>query len=135
MGDVFQSSFRYVVFVGPSKLGFSKVSGLKYKMPMEQLKVGGVSAPVMVHAEPKSGEALVFEKGMSAGLKMLPFIVGSPIIMPVTVVALNEQGLIGRAFAVEKPIVEAWELSDMDAMSGEVIIEKFSVCHSGIFEC
>lgn len=88
----------------------------------------------MVRANPKPSEPLTFEIGVSTGItRLAQFTVGLPIILPFTVVTLTGDWKIGRVYEVVSPVVESWELSGLDAMGGEVLIEKFSVMHSGIF--
>lgn len=130
----FQQSYRFTVLIGPMKIGFSRVSGLKCAAALEPLNEGGADAPHMVRARPKLSEPLTFEMGASTGVnRLLQFTVGLPLILPMTVVTMTENWGIGRTFTVDDPIVESWQLSDLDAMNGEVLIEKFSVLHSGIY--
>lgn len=130
----FQQSYRFTVLIGPMKIGFSRVSGLKCTSALEPLNEGGADAPHMVRARPKPSEPLIFEMGVSTGVnRLLQFTVGLPLLLPMTIVTMTENWGIGRIYVVVSPVVESWQMSDLDAMNGEVLIERFSVLHSGIY--
>lgn len=137
--DKYASGFRFRVTIDPkldekSEIGFSKVGGLTVELEVEEIQEGGVNGTPHVLTSPaKRSGKLTLEKGLASAnswaTKLRPgFRLGGWL----TVEVADSSGTVIRTFMIEDGIVTKWELTDMDASSSQVLIEKLEIAHTGL---
>lgn len=135
----YASGFRFRVTIDPkldekSEIGFSKVSGLSVELETDEIQEGGVNgAPHVLSAPAKRSSKLTLEKGLTSAdswaAKLRPgFMLGGWL----TVEVEDNSGAVLRTYMIEDGIVTKWELTDMDASSSQVLIEKLEIAHTGL---
>lgn len=135
----YASGSRFRVTIDPkldekSEVGFSKVSGLNVELEVEEIQEGGVNgAPHVLPAPVKRGGKLTLEKGLTSAnswaAKLRP---GFQLGGWLTVEVEDSSGAVIRTFMIEDGLVTKWELTDMDASSSQVLIEKLEIAHEGL---
>lgn len=127
------SSYRFVVYVLGVGLGFRSISGIKMSAAFEPLQVGGQNNyPVMLAVPVKEAGKLVMERGVTPLRALGMFNPGTKLADEMQISILTELGLPGVSYSVKEPLLESIELSKLDAQDSTVLVETFSVFHSGI---
>lgn len=126
--------YSFNVSIGPLLIGFSKVSGLKSQLSFEQIPEGGLNDRVhSLYAPNREPQRITFEKGAyDIKFSVFEMPVGARIFVPVTIMIMDDNGNPGKILAVENPILESWEISDLSANHSEVLVNKLTFLHSGI---
>jgi phage tail-like protein len=126
-------SYRYrVMFTGLGlDIGFARVSGLKLSAAFEPLEVGGKNdGPALLPVSLKDPERTTFEKGRQQYNVLAALKPGSRFD-GIDLHLLNEEGSVVAIYSTDTAVVESMETSDLDATSGEVLIEKYTILHTG----
>lgn len=128
-------NYRFRVVVDNSVLSFAKVSGLGMELETEMLGSGGTNGTGYIAAVPaKHPKTLRLEKGLLAGqdqiLKRLR--PGMYLQQGVVVMLLDAKGIPQVTYAAENAMVTKWEIADMDAQSGQVLINTFEIAYTNL---
>lgn len=141
-------SFKFIVFIGPFKYGFSRITGISNQYEYKPIQEGGNNSAPYLLKMPKSGiQKITFERGIEIN-KMLSL--GSVASLLLGGKAPTRRGqfsannnicniFVGgadgniKAFytCVTKGLLE-WELGELDAMSSNPLIERMTIAHTGI---
>lgn len=131
--------YRFAVNLGNydnfSKVCFSKISGLVSTLDYEEIQEGGYNAsPHLLPVPHKKHGALVFEKGAAPAeswiSKLKP---GMRLGTWLEIVLLDGAGKeTSRRFMVEDGIVTKWEVSELNALGNNLLVEKLEIMHEGI---
>ncbi len=109
---------------------FSKVSSISYKAEFETIVEGGG----IMHIVPKntsSPNTLVFEKGVYVHpMVELYFQTGRYIQSGLIKVFNNSK--ICKQYTFYNGVITEWELGELDALSGKVLIQKFKVSYTDL---
>jgi len=130
------NTHRFVVLCGNEEFGFSRISGIRGGGSFETIREGGVNDYAYALPSPNTEiEKLVFERGMCNGEAayekyFMPG--GTKKLDDMVICVMDEADSISRIIEVNKPIVESWELSDLDANQSELLIHKMTVIHKGL---
>ncbi len=136
MSDDLIASYRFIVKIKGKKLGFRSISGIKMSAAFEPLQVGGQNNyPTMLAVPVKEAGKLVMERGASTIAALSDFTVGKKVADSMEIEIQKEDGKKGVSYSVTAPLLESIELSKLDAQDSSVLIETFSVYHSGIERC
>ena len=135
-------SGNFVLAVGKELLSFSKVSNISRTLEYDTFIEGGLNTMVRTFTKPKQQqETLILEKGMNifSSLDMDTYTAlglkpGGRIREAVTLVVLGDKEHMDRFYSFNEGVVVKWEVGNLDAMSGEVLIERFEIAHSGLEE-
>lgn len=133
----------YVSIGSDIKMSFAKVTNIVNTTEFDTISEGGLNGYVHTFTKQKQQqETIIFERGVirtaskslaAAGLKP-----GGRITSPVTIMLLENPGgknaKVLRSYGFDQGAVIRWELSGLDAMGGEVLIERFEIAHSGLTE-
>jgi phage tail-like protein len=132
---------RFVLTLGKNtSLSFSRVSNITRALDYETIVEGGVNDRVHTLTKPKQqAETLILEKGVNAGsnadirekLEKLGLKPGGRIKEPVVLGVYSPTG-DHKYYSFENGVVVRWELSNLDALGNEVLVEKFEIAHSGL---
>jgi phage tail-like protein len=126
-------AYRYrVVFNGTNEsIGFARVSGLKLSAGFEPLEVGGKNdGPVFLPVPLKTPERTVFERGRKQSSVLAALGPGTSF-EGIDLQLLDENGRVVAVYTTGMAVVESIETSDLDATRGEVLIEKYTILHTG----
>jgi hypothetical protein len=127
------TAYRFVVFLGNEnhEVGFQRVSGLKLSVGFEPLVVGGKNdGPVLLPLPVKEPGRVTFERGR-ASTSFLDALYPGACFDGLAILVLADDGGIAAAYSTPTAIVESLETSDLDAVRGELFIEKYTILHSG----
>ena len=131
-------AFRFRVYIGPMLMGFSKITGIENSVETETLQVGGINDRVYSLRKPVFAEkTMTFERGVAARgvgalVGTLRFHPGQRIPTDIIITICNHMGLPVEAIVVGGAFVKKCTLSELDAMSDQVLIEQFEVSYEDI---
>lgn len=132
--------YKFQVYIQNLCLGFSKVTNIENSIETEPLQEGGVNDRVYSLRKPQSTErTMLFERGIaSRGLVMmalsLRLAVGQRLPEDIMILVMGRDGLPGKVYFVHGAVVKKCTYSDLDAMSGEVLLERFEIAYETL-EC
>ena len=133
---------RFLLAIGIELLSFSRVNNISRTLECETFVEGGLNTMVRSFTRPKQQqETLILEKGVNVYrnydfdlYERLGLRVGGRIKQAVTLVVLGDQDYSDRYYSFNEGVVIKWEVGTLDAMSSEVLIERFEIAHSGLEE-
>ncbi|MDR2356316.1 MAG: phage tail protein [Clostridiales Family XIII bacterium] len=115
--------------------GFKSVRGVKIARAYEPLAVGGKNdGPVLLPLPVKEPGRLTLEHGKAPKERIAWFEAGRSLGMDVLVSVLDETMEKAAEYALKGAVIESVELSALDALSSEVLIESVTILCSGIRE-
>lgn len=125
---------RFLVFVGPMKISFARVSGFEQTLEEEMLSEGGVNGYAQLLINPIKGRhVLRFERGVQSLNPMLGMMnPGVSIPLGITVIVLNNNSFPVQTYHLSDVVVTKWEVSDFSASESEVLIETFELSYTEI---
>lgn len=132
-------SNRFLVVIGNTRLSFAKVSNLESSIDVDIIQVGGLNQLVHVAASPKKQQqTITFERGIMTKSSILDKIkpgirLGKSIEIMVLQTDKNKTSKIVKKFYINDGLVTKWEASTLDALSNEVLIQKFEIAHTGLY--
>ena len=126
---------RYIVVLGASMFGFSKVSNLSVSVDYEVIREGGVNDYVYALPKPSTDvQKLLFEKGYKiydvidrAGAEKWHDRAGAICIM-------DRNKTMVKALGFTSAYISKWELSDLSADQSTLLYEKVELIHNGLQE-
>ena len=139
--EKYMSNYRFRVVLGnvpgynPEVISFARASGLQLSLEYEELAEGGLNdRPHVLNNPAKKNGTLVLERGV-AGKKgwmarMRPGLHLGTWLRISLMDARNDKIL--RSYEIEDGVVTKWELSPLDAMGHEVLIEKLEIQYVGL---
>lgn len=127
---------QFQLIIGNYVLGFSKALNLENSIEYDSYVEGGLNDSPWVWRKPsQQPHMLTLEKGaqmrpvFGEKLKLLP---GTEIEGGVVLMVKDAKNNVGRIFSCEQAVIVKWEISALDAMSNEMLIEKIEIAHSGL---
>ena len=127
--------YKFNVYIQALQMGFSKITRVEDSIETEALPEGGVNDHVHSLYLPVSTErTMVFERGMAfrgalfAGASMR-FHVGQRINTDIVITVSGRDGSLQNIFLIHGAVVKQWSCSDLDAMSSNVMVERFEVVY------
>jgi hypothetical protein len=119
-------------------MGFSKVSGLSVDAAPEYLYEGGSEIPHPLTQSRRRPQTLVFEHGMGALNILEQTPLGQFLKLPdqwkhcpVAGAIIIQGSRLKIGFDSIMPI--RWEIGDLDASKGGVLIHRLEIVHSGLY--
>lgn len=140
---------RFILTIGKELLSFSKVTNISSATEYDTIVEGGLNTRVHTLTRGKQQqETLILEKGVNLSppkdtdnLSKLGLKPGGRIRQAVTLIVMGESVRNGdepvkseRHYAFDQGVVVRWELGELDALGGRVLIERFEIAHSGLRE-
>lgn len=123
---------RFLVFIGLKKLSFAKVSGLESEFSKEIYAEGGNSELHIMKVPGTSLKTIRFERGVQSKDIIIEMLKPGTYISGIQIIVLKENKKMYCEYYIDKAVVTKWEVSQMDAMDGNVLIETFEIEHTGI---
>lgn len=126
-------NYRFKVLIDNNVLSFAKVSGLSMDLETELLgSGGGIGAGYIATSPSKHPKTLRLQRGVwkeqNPALKRLR--PGMHLSQGVVVMLLGLDGSVQATYAAENAVVTKWELADLDAQSGQVLIDTFEIAYT-----
>lgn len=130
---------KFIVTIGPLLTSFSKVSGIGRSIEYETKEEGGRNDFVHIvrkNLQPQNN-ILKLEKGVG---RYNPLVLaadgtiemGVRIPLPGTIIILDDNYNMSQMYTFDDIIILKWELSDLDAKGGEVLLDRVELIHSGL---
>ena len=126
-------NYRFKVLVENQVISFQKVSGLSMDVEMEMLSEGGHNNSGYLTAAPtKNTKTLrlqsgVYKQANSLLDKLRP---GIYLRQGIVIMMLGTNGTIQKKYAAERAFVTKWEISELDAQNGQVLIDTFEIAYT-----
>lgn len=129
---------RFLVSIGPILLSFAKVTNLSHEVETEAVSEGGSNWAPEILVKPKTGtDKLILErglqKGVGASLVKKTLALGNEVSV-VTIMVKGADKNIAKIYAFDKGMVTKWEIGELDAMGGGILIHRLEITHSGLYE-
>lgn len=128
-------NYRFRVSIENHLVPFMKVSGFNRSVEMEMVPEGGYSGMVhMMESPSKSPGTLRLEGGIYNGKdailnQLLP---GMYLEQGVVVTVLGLDSSIQAVYVAEDAFVSKWEISELNAENGQVLVNTFEIAYSKI---
>ncbi len=128
--------YSFFVTIGSLTAGFQKISGIGANVEPEYIYEGGQLYPYPVAGAKNKAGRITFEKGHGYFNPFLNggFHAGMRISQPCSIIIPDKEKKPLRVFAFDSGLIVSWEISDLNAMDGGVMIDKAVIEHSGIYE-
>ncbi len=126
-------NYRFKVLIDNNEISFAKVSGLGLDRETEVLFEGGHSQSGYIAASSqKSSRTLRLESGVySDGSGVLSRLKpGISLPQGVVIMVLGKNGRIDVKYATGQALVTKWEVADMDAGQGKMLVDTFEIAYS-----
>ncbi len=130
--------YRFAVQLGDTgyeKVCFSKISGIERSLDYEEIQEGGYNdSPHLLAVPHKKHGVLVLEKGAAVTDSWVSRIrPGMWLGTWMDIVLLDARGnQTGRRFQIDDGLITKWEISGLNAMGSEILIERLEIMHEGI---
>lgn len=127
------SNYRFKVLLDNNVVSFAKVSGLNMELETEMISEGGHNGSGYILAAPTKGtktlqmQSGVLNKANSVMDKMKP---GIYLNQGLVIMMLDMQGKTMIKYVAERALVTKWEVSEMDALNGQVLIHTFEIAYT-----
>lgn len=128
---------NFVVSIGKTQISFSKVMNISQEAEVENISIGGKNQgpKILVKQNTKEG-TLVLERGVARnGEKNLDelktFKAGRYLGQPLYLYVGSSKSPF-HSYYILDGLIKKWEVSKLDAMSNEILIEKLEIVHSGL---
>ena len=126
------TNYRFRVWIENQEVSFSKVSGLNMEVKTRMISKAGTS---QITAVPSKNPRILklqrgaYKDGISLLDKLRP---GMYLEQGIIIAVLGRSGEIVMEYAVDNAFVSKWEISDIDALSGQVLIDTFEVAYTDL---
>lgn len=139
--EKYLSNYSFQVVLGtvpgykPEMISFARVSGIQAGLDFEELQEGGCNSEVhIMHVPAKSNGTLILERGVAMKKGWLARIKPGVHLGTSLRISLfnNRTNKIVRSYTIEDGVVVKWELSPLDAMGNEILIEKVEIQYIGL---
>lgn len=135
------SSYEFIVSFWDDRMSFyqdmsfQKISNLQSKIEYEIINEGGNPIPVLLPIPNKQPETITLEKGMLLRtVKSFWESLRPGMMVKDVVIYVRRYNAPVRKLGFEQGIVLSKEYPLLNAMSGEIYIEKLQIAHSGLKE-
>ncbi len=124
---------RFLVSIGRDLFSFAKVSNLSDSFEMESIRQGGANRyPEFLAKQKEKRETLILEKGVQkkegdSEKKLKP----GARVSAVAIMVLNH-GKVEKTYSFDYGVITKKEITPLDAMGKEVLINKLEITHTGL---
>lgn len=126
-------NYRFRVSIDGKEAAFSKISGLSMDIDTEMIAEGGYNYGSYIAMIPmKNAKTMRMQKGVCNDQLLIKLCPGIILTKGIVVMVLDGNGEIVIKYATEQALVTKWELSELDATSGQILIDTFEVAYTGL---
>lgn len=137
--EKYNGNYRFLVCIGSTRISFAKVGGLETSIDYDTIQIGGINHTVYTTPSPKKQvQTITFERavqsedsfildikpGMWLGERMEIFILDD----------FDQSNSISYKYYIEDGLITKWELTPLNALGNEVLINKFELIHNGLYQ-
>lgn len=124
---------RFIVYIGPNRLSFAKVSGLDDSAARETYAEGGDNFFSHIMITPKDQlQTIRMERGLQLKNNCLDKLYPGMWIPSLEIIVGDRTGKPVYEYFVLSAYVTRWDTGGLDASTGTVMIETFEIEHSGL---
>lgn len=136
------SAYNFIVYFNyVTKVGFSKISSIERSVATEAFVEGGVNDGVHSLYTPLTEEkTIIFERGIILDSThftpaAMTVGVGQRLCENVIIAVLGPDRKARKVYSLDGCVFKKWVISDMDALSDQVLIERFEMVYERMEEC
>lgn len=119
---------RFLVYIADTKLSFSKVSGLGSDAERDVYAEGGANDWPHVMFRPGTGlRSLTLERGVQTNNRTISSMMPGTYIPYIEIIVLGVDGKPYYEYCIEDAWVVKWDISELDAMDGRILIDTFGI--------
>lgn len=126
-------NYRFKVLIDNQVASFSKVSGLTMDVETEMIAEGGHNGSgYIVEVPAKASKTLRLEGGIYTNSNSLleRLRPGMYLKQGLVIMVLGAYGTIQTKYSVERAYVTKWEVSELNAENGQVLIHTFEIAYT-----
>lgn len=134
-------TYHFEVYIGGIRLGFQKITNITVPAETEIIVEGGCDYVHILPGPVQNANTMTFYKGSGTFDPFIfPFSLGQYIDQTIHIIVYGPTifqalpRLPRKHYCIEGAIVTGWQLSDLDAESGEVLIESFEIQYERLTE-
>lgn len=126
-------NYRFKVLIDNQVASFSKVTGLHMDVETEMILEGGHNGFAYLVEVPTKGvrtlrlEGGIYENSNSLLQKLRP---GMYLRQGIVIMVLGNSGIIQTKYSAERAYVTKWEVSELNAESGQVLIHTLEIAYT-----
>lgn len=126
-------NYRFKVLIDNQVASFAKISGLHMDVETEVISEGGHNGSGYIVEVPAKGsktlrmEGGVYKNSSSLLEKLRP---GMYLRQGVVIMVLGKNGTIQIKYSAERAYVTKWEVSELNAENGQVLIHTFEIAYT-----
>ncbi|MCM1157427.1 MAG: phage tail protein [Bacteroidales bacterium] len=127
--DELTVNYRFKVWIENQEVAFSQVSGLKMETKTKVISRGGmtqITAEQSAKTKTLKLQRGVYRGGKSVLDKLRP---GMYLKQGILITVLGQDGEIAVSYAIDNALVSRWEIAELDALSGRVLIDTFEIVY------
>lgn len=125
---------QFRIAIGQDLFSFARVSNLSDSYELEPVSQGGANAyPEFVLKEKTRFETMILEKGVPNDVLKKSKLTAGTRLTEVLIMVMQHQ-ILKKCYHFDYGIVTKWEVSSLDAVGNEILIEKLEIAHSGLSE-
>lgn len=135
------SGYQFQVFVSNIRMGFSKVTNIEESIETQAFQEGGVNDRAYTLCRPVTAErTLVFERGLGSRSQLKDLLggrsaVGRRILPDILILVGARTGKVSHIYQVHGAVIKRWSLGELDALSSQVVIERFELAYETLEAC
>lgn len=135
----FLGNNRFIVCIGGKQISFAKVSNIARVAEYESIAIGGMNlSPYIAVTQSKQPQTITFERAVQNKedivKKLKPGVHLGKQIEIMVVDTENKKKKIIHSYYITDGIVTKCEVSQLDAMGNEILIQKLEITHTGIYQ-
>lgn len=126
-------NYRFRVLLDNNLVSFSKITGLNASVETELLAEGGRSQHSYIMELPaKSPKTLRMEGGLYGDKSAILNKLRPGMYLPrgVVIMVLDLSGRMQKKYVIDTAVVTKWEISDLDAGNGQVLVNTFELAYT-----
>ncbi len=126
-------NYRFKVLIDNQVASFSKISGLTMDVETEMIAEGGHNASgYIVEVPAKASKTLRLEGGIYKNSNSLleRLRPGMRLKQGLVIMVLGTYGNVQIKYSAERAYVTKWEVSELNAESGQVLIHTFEIAYT-----
>lgn len=127
-------NYRFQVLIENTEMAFSKVTGISMSRELEMISEGGNSVGRLAAGKPKGTQTLRLEAGVYKAGPAILHRLRPGVYLPggVVVNVLDGDGSIAVKYGTDAAYVSKWDLSELNAGQGGVLIHTFEITYTKI---
>ena len=131
------ANYNFIVLMGPFRAGFNKITGIGSETEIDYYSEGGNNGSPIYLPRPKKGaNKIIFEQGVGSGgiFSEVSGVVFDQVLnyLPGIILVLDREYKIKNLYILKNLFVISWEISELNAMGNDVLINKLTCVHNGL---